>query len=184
MKVTSRLFRFRKMLLTGTVLLCVSPVFAESSTNRSILEQGRSEVNIFRPHAARSNDLLIGALTLDNVYSFDFANAGIGTLIFRARPNRTSAILAEEIAREMPQVVGDWSRESSAFESVNFFPSAGFHRRADSSLSFDSEADGDPFSGPITAAPEPSTWVGAALALIAIGFTQRRKVSRLLRHTA
>jgi hypothetical protein len=172
------------MLLTGAVLLCVSPVSAELSANRSILEQGRSEVNIFRPHAARSNDLLIGALTLDNVYSFDFANAGMGTLIFRARSNRPSAMLAEEITREMPQLVGEWSRESSSFESVNFFPSGGFHRRADSSLSLNSEADSDPFSGGIAAAPEPSTWVGAALALVVIGFTQRRKVSRFLRHTA
>ncbi|PYJ85076.1 MAG: hypothetical protein DME70_10170 [Verrucomicrobia bacterium] len=29
-----------------------------------------------------------------------------------------------------------------------------------------------------TAAPEPSTWIGAALALAAIGFTARRKLRR------
>jgi hypothetical protein len=34
----------------------------------------------------------------------------------------------------------------------------------------------------VTAVPEPSTWVGAALALAAIGFTQRRRLRSLLAH--
>lgn len=33
---------------------------------------------------------------------------------------------------------------------------------------------------PLTAVPEPSTWIGAALALAAIGFSQRQRVRRLL----
>jgi autotransporter-associated beta strand protein len=37
-------------------------------------------------------------------------------------------------------------------------------------------ADGEIIPGPMTPVPEPSTWIGAALALGAIGFTQRRKL--------
>jgi autotransporter-associated beta strand protein len=36
----------------------------------------------------------------------------------------------------------------------------------------------------LTAVPEPSTWIGAALALAAIGFTQRRKLRGLIARTA
>ena len=37
---------------------------------------------------------------------------------------------------------------------------------------------------PLQPVPEPSTWIGGALALAAVGFTQRRRLSRLLRKAA
>jgi len=33
----------------------------------------------------------------------------------------------------------------------------------------------------LTAVPEPSTWIGGALALAAIGYTQRRRLKKRLR---
>jgi len=34
----------------------------------------------------------------------------------------------------------------------------------------------------LTAVPEPSTWIGGALALLAVGCTQRKRVTRFLKH--
>lgn len=166
MKSTSSLFTFQKILLAGAVLLCVPPASAEV------------KVEIFRTHAARSNDFLMGALTLDNVYAFDFATAGIGSVTFRAKSNRAFTTFADEITREMPRTVGDWTNQTSSFLNMNFVSSGGFHRPITNRLAFDTEADTDVFAPNLAVMPEPSTWVGAALALAAIGFTQRGRFLR------
>jgi autotransporter-associated beta strand protein len=43
---------------------------------------------------------------------------------------------------------------------------------------------GNDISLTLTAVPEPSTWIGGALALVAIGFTQRRRIRRLIARRA
>jgi hypothetical protein len=37
---------------------------------------------------------------------------------------------------------------------------------------------------PLVVVPEPSTWIGGALAVAALAYTQRRRVARLLRKAA
>jgi hypothetical protein len=39
-------------------------------------------------------------------------------------------------------------------------------------------ADGEIVPGPVNPVPEPSTWIGGALALLAVGYTQRRRFAK------
>lgn len=164
------------------IFFCLPSAFAGISSNRSILESSDSDP--FRINAfGGSNDSFSGALTLDNVYHFDFATAGIGSVTFRARSNRAFGIPADEITREMPRDVGGWTSQGSSFENTNFFTTEGFHQSARYSLAFADQTDSDLFPN-VPLVPEPGTWAGAALALAAIGFTQRRRLRGLIRRHA
>jgi fibronectin-binding autotransporter adhesin len=44
--------------------------------------------------------------------------------------------------------------------------------------------DGEIIPGPLVVVPEPSTWIGAALALAAVGVTQRKRLRRLIAQRA
>lgn len=167
MKLTSYFSVSKKMLLVGAVLLCAS----EFSAGRSMLNQ---EVDVFRAEIFGSNDSLRGALTFDNFYSFDYANAGIGTVTFRASSKRFQPFVVDQDA---PRQLSGWGRssEASSFISPNF-ASGGSSFFVNPR--FDDPASLDPSGLPLI--PEPSTWLAGALALAAMGFVRRRSLRRLI----
>ena len=172
MRLASYFRTFRRLLFVAAVLLCVSPASGELSAGRSILEQARGDV-------ARSGEFGIGALTLDNIYRFDFATAGIGTVIFRPRSNQFRPFV---ISQDLPRSVERWAvpSEPGSFINLinsNFVGSPRFFSGGGSFRMFDDPLPTEPLS-PVIAVPETSTWVTAALALAAIAFTQRRRFRR------
>lgn len=176
MKLASRFFTLPKMLLVGTILACVSPASGELSTSRSILEQARGDVNIFRTDAARSDDFVMGALTLDNIYRFDFATAGIGTVVFRTRPGQFNPFV---INQELPRAAERWASipESGSLIRSTFVGSSGFFRSPSTFAAFEDQSDP---TLPVVAAPEAGTWFSGALALLAMAFARRRWLRRLI----
>jgi len=171
MKLTSYFSVFKKMLLAGAILLCAS----ELSLGRSILDQERSE-DFLRAEVFGPNDFLKGALTFDYFYSFDYAHAGIGTVTFRPGSKKFQPFV---IDRESPRAVGSWASESNSFLSSSFPTFSSGFVRGDSMAAFDDQTE--PTSPDnFTAAPEPSTWITGALALLAMGFARRRWLRRLI----
>jgi fibronectin-binding autotransporter adhesin len=138
-------------------------------------------------HGAANNDFGIGPLTLQSSSIIDLGN-GSSILAFA-----NSALLT-----------GDWNGTLSIYnwsgtaingngtDQLYFGNNAlGLTPSQLAQISFYSD-NGSTFLGvgawgidldgevvPLTAVPEPSTWIGAALALGAVGFTQRRKVRGL-----
>jgi hypothetical protein len=167
MKLTSYFSISKKMLLAGAVLLCAS----EFSAGRSMLNQ---EVDVFRAEILGSNDSLRGALTFDNFYRFDYANAGIGTVTFRASSKQFQSFVLDQ---DSPRAVGGRFSETSSFISPDF---------ASGGSSFFVNPRFDDATSPdiVAAVPEPSTWLAGALALAALGFVRRRSLRRLNIHRA
>jgi hypothetical protein len=171
MKLKSYFSVFQKLLLVSAVLLSASHM----SAGRSILDQERTEMDSFRSELFGSNGFFRGALTFDNLSHFDYANAGIGTMVFRTSSKQFRPLL---IDRDSPRAVGSWTvaSESTPFltpESSQFFVRG-------RSGAFDDQS-GDPLSPDVLApVPEPSTWFGATLALALVGFMQRRRLRGLL----
>lgn len=162
------------------VLCSLASVSGGPLTGQSVLEEARSDSAFFSNGRhmegfRSSDDSLIGALTLNNVYAFDFARAGIGTLIFRAESSR---IPLDLIPQDMPRPVGGWASESDSFSNLSFSGTTPFYRGTGRSLAFDDQSGTDPLGGEVIAAPETSTWIAGALALGMIGFTQRRRIAR------
>ena len=176
MKPTSRLFTTRKIVLGAVSLLSVAGIATAAPQGRSILHDARYDsvafsmnASVLSPHASQ-----LGALTLDDVYTFDFASAGIGTLIFRSHSNRlTTFTTIHDMPRTVPGLVSQPNSSNSDF----FFNSSGHNPAGGFSLADESGVD---LLGPIVATPEPGTWMGAMLALVAIGFTQRRRLRGLI----
>jgi hypothetical protein len=169
MKLSSRLFIFQKTLFIVAVLLGA----AELSLGRSLLQQERGDVDFIREELFGANDSFSGALTLENLYNFDYANAGLGTVIFRSNSKRFVPILDQD----SPRVNGNWSSPAqfNSFISPNFAVMSPSFVGGGSISAFDDSAD--PTSpGILAPVPEPSTWIGAALALLVIAFTQRRRL--------
>lgn len=179
MKPTSCLCTARKIALAAASLVCAtSTALAGVADRESILQEahnysGAISINPASFFPSTSN---LGALTLDNVYSFDYASAGIGTLIFRSisRPQPTLTFAAE-----MPRAVGNWTSQSTPWENP-FFSGASPNFTYGRNLLVTDDTDTDSLGGPLAAAPEPATWIGAALALAVIGFTQRRRLRGLI----
>ena len=166
MKLTSRLITSRKIVLSAITLLSLvgiagaAPSFKESDwffLNRSVLTPSQSAK---------------GALTLDETYTFDYATAGIGTTIFRPSTRRTFITPAEDL----PQAVAGWN--SSTVSSTSFYvPTYESYQLPGGFSVEDSTTDDLP---PLPIIPEPSTWIAAMLALVAIGFTQRARLGGLI----
>lgn len=172
LKLTSCFRTLRRMLFVGAALLCASPASGELSAGRSILEEARGDVT-------RSGEFVNGALTLDNVYRFDFATAGIGTVVFRARSIQFRPFV---INQDLPRSVERWAAPSEPGSFINlinsnFVGSPRFFTGGGSFRPFDDPLSNEPLS-PVIAVPETSTWVSAALALAALAFTQRRRFRR------
>jgi hypothetical protein len=170
MKLSFRLFVFKKTLFAIAVLLGT----AELSAGRSLLQQERGDVDFVREELFGANDSISGALTLENLYNFDYANAGLGTVIFRTNSKRFLPAIFDQDA---PRVVADWSAPAqfNSFINPNFAVMSPSFVGAGSVSPFDDS--NDPTSpGILAPVPEPSTWIGALLALMAIAFTQRQRL--------
>lgn len=177
MKPSSRLFVFQKTLFVIAVLWGT----AELAVGRSLLQEG-GDVDFVREELFGANDSSSGALTLENLYHFDYANAGLGTVIFRANSKR---FLPALIDQDSPRAVADWSSPAqfNSFISPNFAVMSPSFVGGGSISAFDDSTD--PTSpGILAPVPEPSTWIGAALALMAIAFTQRRRLRGLVARSA
>jgi hypothetical protein len=171
MKLTSRLTTSRKIVLSAVALLSFAGIATAASSsfqesdwffNRSVLTPSQS---------------VLGALTLDETYTFDYATAGIGTTIFRPSARRTFITPVQD----MPRAVPGWN--SSTVSSTSFYVPTyeSYHLPGGFSLDLDSVGSEDNIPVPL---PEPSTWMGGLLALAAIGFTQRRRLRRLTANRA
>jgi hypothetical protein len=178
MKLTSHFSTSPKMLLAGAFLFCVSPVFGELGAGRSILEQARGADHVFRTAANSYDQFAMGALTLDNAYRFDFATAGIGTVVFRARPSQFRTFMIDQ---DMPRAVDRWASisDSGSLIRSNFVGTSGFFRIPSTYVAFEDQLPTDP-TLPVIAVPEASTWLSGALALIAMAFARRRWLRQLL----
>jgi hypothetical protein len=179
MKPVSHFSAIPKMLAAGAILFCVSPASGTLSAGRSILEQARGADHVFRTAANRYDHFAMGALTLDNVYRFDFATAGIGTVVFRTRPSQFRAFT---IDRDMPRAFERWASisDSGSLIRSNFVGTSGFFRIPSTYVAFDDQLPTDP-TLPVIAVPEASTWLSAALALVALAFARRRWLRQLIR---
>ena len=165
MKLTSRLVISRKIVFGALSLLSLAGVATAAPSNfqesdwffsRSVLTPSQS---------------MLGALTLDETYTFDYATAGIGTTIFRPSARRTFITPAED----MPQAVPAWN--SSTVPSTSFYvPTYESYQLPGGFSAEDSTTE----ELPPLPIPEPSTWIGALLALAAIGFTQRARLAGLI----
>jgi hypothetical protein len=179
MKLTSRLVTTRKILLGITSLLSLTSFAMAAPFANSILEEARYESDSFfmdRSVLSPTQNLM-GSLTLSEVYKFDYATAGIGTLIFRSNSKR---VLIDTSIQDMPRAV---ATANSAFQSSfpNFIGApSGFYHGGGTSPG-DQSLDGD---NPPVAVPEPSTWIGALFALAAIAFAQRRRLHGLVARRA
>ena len=178
MKPTSHFSAIPKMLLAGAILCCVSPAFGKLSAGRSILEQARGDDHVFHTAANSYDHLATGALTLDNVYRFDFATAGIGTVVFRARPSQFRAFIVDQ---EMPRAVDRWATisDSGSLIRSTFIGSSGFFRIPSTYVAFEDQLPTDP-TLPVVAVPEASTWLTGALALVAMAFARRRWLRQVI----
>jgi hypothetical protein len=178
MKLTSRFVVFQRTLFVAAVLLGS----AELCAGRSVLDQERSEFDFARAEFFGSNDLFKGALTLENLYSFDYASAGIGTVIFRSNSKQFQSYI---IDHDSPRAVGSWASpsESDPFISPSFAALSPSFERGRSISAFDDSTD--PTSpGILAPVPEPSTWIGGALLLAFVVFTQRRRFTSRSRASA
>jgi hypothetical protein len=174
MKLTSHLFTSRKIVLGAVSLVyAASTAFAGVAERESILQEANtySGALSINPASYSPQAGSFGALTLDSFYSFDYASAGIGTVVFRAQNSRPNLVLE---SHDVSRPVGLWNTRSSSFNTPLYFDSSPFDR---GSGSFDSQSiDGEN----VVAAPEPSTWLAGTLALLAIGFVQRGRLRGLI----
>jgi hypothetical protein len=182
MKPISHFSAIPKMLLAGAMLFCVSPVSGELSAGRSILEQARGADHVFRTATNSDAGFALGALTLDNVYRFDFATAGIGTVVFRNRPNQFRTFIIDQDA---PRAVDRWASisDSGSLIRSTFVGSSGFFRIPSTYVAFDDQNPTDP-TLPVIAVPEASTWLSGVLALVAIAFARRSWLRQLFARAA
>ena len=174
MKPTSRLFTSRKIVLGAVSLLSLASV-ATGAPYDSILDEARygsdsffMDRSILSPTAS-----LLGAITLDDVYKFDYATAGIGTLTFRSGAKRP---VIDTPIQDMPRSEGT---VNSADQSSDFFvESSGFIGRSGGFSVGDDSVDSG--FNPPTAVPEPSTWMAGIFALGVIAFMQRRRLHGII----
>ena len=139
------------------------------------------------PKPIESTNLIgLGALTLTANSTFDFGTDGVGTFVFTSfNPNGGAG--------------GPFTLNILNYTSGAYFPTG--HSGVDGiddRLIFNQDQSGNlaffSFNGTaaaeidlgggfweVTPIPEPSTWGGAALAVLAIGYTQRRRFTRLLK---
>ncbi|MFN2507141.1 MAG: hypothetical protein ABR589_00015 [Chthoniobacterales bacterium] len=148
-------------------------IFSVSSATASPVSQNednryRSFDEIFSATAAP------GALTMEAFPSFDFRTAGVGSWVF-VRSSRRSPLLAAP-QWEAREEYGT-SYNDSSYASLGSFDLPKFsNTSAATSILSPLDDSGLGLNGDITTAPEPTTWATGALALLAIGYTQRRRL--------
>ncbi|MEY2499715.1 MAG: hypothetical protein QOI07_49 [Verrucomicrobiota bacterium] len=115
-----------------------------------------------------------GALTLDSVYSFNFADLGFGKLTFVRRSPNFDYLRFSESTVVVPEVITPrryvYNYDASAPINV-------VSRGSTAPLLEVSPDNPDEIPPPI---PEPSTWLTGALALAAIAWTQVRRRRRFV----
>src|SRR5687768_515733 len=113
MKPSFRVVTTRKILLGTVALVCAaSTATAALNEHETFFESARSYPGALsiNPASLFSETSSVGALTLDNVYAFDFASVGMGSLVFRAERNR-AIILPDQDA---PRASGIWNAEPNS----------------------------------------------------------------------
>jgi hypothetical protein len=140
------------------------------------------KTSLLRPAAddrARAHNSLFlsnapnGALTLDSVYHFSFSDLGFGSLIFVGR-SRTANVLDssnQDLAIRPPTVYSYNYDSPASFLGSDSGRGLGFSDNLNLVSSDDPLAD-----PPLATAPEPSTWVGGALAFGIILYSQRGRL--------
>jgi hypothetical protein len=142
----------------------------------------------------------MGALTLNNNSTIDFASTSTSHFALTLSGTSTLAATAANYALVMNwdgtigQVGTTGSADRLIFAAVNDGTNAFTNGSVTNALLFDIGGQlynteflttaGGLEAVPFQAIPEPSTWIGAALALGAIGFTQRKKLRGLLAQRA
>jgi hypothetical protein len=114
-----------------------------------------------------------GAVTLDDVYRFNFVDLGFGSLTFvaRSRPLDVSSSFSQNSYTSRIPVVCGYEYDYPASVSVPGFDRAGgFGPNLSPSFSEDSVS---PL--PMEPVPESSTWIVGALALLILAYSQRAR---------
>lgn len=169
----SRVFRTSLLLVP---LLAASLAFAASAKqDRATWYEMQLRGDDVHIAGATFSSAAHGALTLDSVYAFDFATVGIGTLIFRPARNHPSTLLF--INQDMPLPGGNWDYETKRIDAQSFVGSFGTFVNSPV-LSFAEDGSVNDIES-VSLVPEPATWIGGALALGVVAFTQRRRLRAL-----
>lgn len=139
---------------------------------------------------ASGSTAAMGALTLNSNSTIDFTSGTSSNLLFASLTY--TAGTAVTIAHWTGTLGTDLGLATN--DRLLFISSTGLTDAQLASIQFTNDAGVNLGSGatqisfngyfeivPLTAVPEPSTWIGAALALAAIGFTQRKRLSKKLK---
>lgn len=124
-----------------------------------------------------------GALTFDtSFYSFDFARAGLGETTFATRGSRVQWPSALSAAESSYAAADSAAADSKSYTvGMSSFSAPAAVTYSGGLTTGESTPTSVVGLDPVVTTPEPATWLAAAFALGAIGFTQRR---RFLRRTA
>lgn len=165
---------------TATARLGASNQFANTSDVE--LAGGTLNLNGFSEGAAGTTG--IGALTLTTTSTIDFGAGATSIIQFAGLGTHTAGQVLQITNWDGIPVDGG-SGDRLLFAGTSGAFSALYDQ---SEVSFNGILGYVPVDFgtyyEITAVPEPSTWIGGALALAALGFTQRRRLSRLVRKAA
>jgi fibronectin-binding autotransporter adhesin len=181
------------LLLTGAGNLDrindVTPIVLAGGTPNAVLARGGSGVVSEGTGASRDGLTLtgistagLGALSLMGPGTINFGTDGIGTLVFGTLTSNNNTLTITNWtsvnANFLTQTSGiDGSDDRLIFSGVPNPTDLAF-------VNFDGRAATfvllDTGFYEVVPVPEPSTWIGAALALAAIGWTQRRKLRSVL----
>ena len=175
--MVNRVFRTALLfvpLISASLAFAANPA-ADDQTNWSAVRYSRASSTM---PGLLFGETAVGALTLDSVYSFDFASAGMGQVVFRRAAYRAPLYVSTDV---QAMSVASSVDEAPRFSGLNFgVPSSSSAREGLVRAFIESpEPGGDDAIAPFAPVPEPTTWIGAALALVAIAFTQRRKLRGL-----
>jgi hypothetical protein len=153
-----------------TILCCAFLASIDRSFGGTLLVD--SESNLQSSFAMRESS--VGALTLDTVYSFDFADLGFGKLTFVRRPPNLDYLRFSESTVVVPEVI---TARRYVYNYDASAPANVWSRGSNVALLEVSPANPVDLPEPI---PEPSTWLAGALAVAAIAWTQLRRRRRFV----
>jgi hypothetical protein len=129
-----------------------------------------------------SSTAVPGALTMESFQTFDFRTAGVGSSVFR-RSARVTSLLAGsrfEAREDYATSYNETYQPAGAFDIPKFTVtsvSSPIFGPLDTTNTTSGPVSGG-YPGGFTAMPEPTTWVAGVLTLLAIAYTQRRRLRR------
>ncbi len=174
----------------STLMLSGSGTTDHINNNATVtLNGGTFNTNKVSEGATGSGGVGVGALTLQANSVIDFGSGSTTSILHFAASNLATWTAGKTLS------IDDWSGlyNGGGTEELLFGTNAsGLTASQIAEIQFVNPNDGQApgvygarilSTGEICPVPEPSTWVAGALAVMSLVFNQRRRISRLVRHT-